>query len=1496
MEKNNAMRTTLLLSIIMTACVCTIAAAEEHDYYKNLPYPKGLVPGVGVDKIEQEGGPDATGYNRRTVQWWPRKGQDYIDIPKGVPLRTWTRDKGQFDKKAQAGTYRNWPSSAPEKFDAHLVGFRSFGTAALDGDRTKAHIPAAILRMEDGSLRAVINHGVVSHMMSPEDRAFIHEVWEKEYPKLHAKVSKHDCLSSANNPGGVPGEAKLKHWTDGSPRIPDIKPADGQAPYPRWGWRGDTLIMETPHYHLMARPEVWGRPAQWYNPDNVEGQNRYRTHIMEHLENFWTYVEYAGASMPYWRRSGPNCKYVIHIHRSRCAGGWGHCGIGDCNTTAFGHEFFHGQPLGGWGFHTESMCNAGQHTSLPGELAMFNGSFYFPWRNMFYVPYGSCLWSFVLGDNPNWGYGIQLVAGCLSTPSEPTPCHTIARLGQRKGLWKNGVKGYGDFLGEFAARMVTCDVVEQPMIRCKYGMPEVSYLAPVYGHENRYRISNAEAPRWTGYNIVRLDRDEDAEEIVVDFQGMYDPELHSDWRACIVAVDDKGKARYSPLWNKGKMTFKPEEDENHLWLTVSASPSAFPTPEPGMGRIAYNDMFLSGARAPRYPWEVTLTGCRPGTPHRKQGDTVDYGDLYGRLDHGNTFLNYPVKHEVPILLTDKDSEIAQENLLEISKRIKGSLDAMNAEIEALGRGSYWTHKNSMQLSDMTARVKFLQENAKGRRHANGGGFVSQNAKVADSAYVGPNAMVLDGATVKDNACIKEFAVVFGPKTVISGNAKIGGRAWVTGDLKVSGNARILEASTVQTIYREPNSRARISNGSAEITGSAVIKGEHFLFLAHAEDQTITGGVVLDYTPTVHNSQSGVFEHGRFFRHSYRRPPGFNTGVDAGALYANWEFNRPKAVVLEDYYVNNNGTLHGSPSFKVDGQHKSIVFSGNNQYALAPASVADFGQLTMDIMVNRTGNKPGRLFDFGTSDDECFYLTIDAAGRPTLTAKHDGKTVTAKASQAIPADKWAQLRLELDGSTAAMYVDGKQIAKQAFKFSPTSVFIGDEPEGNFIACGRNKDEFFKGQIDHFRIYRKIHSDFASIGPPPTPLIQGYEWSEQDQQLSDQWEGRRKAKEAEINAGKYGELQAQIRELHQKKGQLYKLPNQEALDNRIREADKARNDLERKINEEYKALPEVATIEKQIGELNKKINEINAEINAKVRENAQVAKLNEQIRALDQQRGKIDAEVRESPKLKAISAKMEAAAAEKTEAEEKVKNLPEIKKMADATEKETDGQKKRELQNEYNRLLGAKRLSDPVWQTAEVKARQLSTLFNETLRTASESHPSRKKLNAERSQLQNKLNKLNSQLASSNSQSTKLQAERSAKQAVLNSKRKAIEERIRTSAAYKKAEEARTAARKAMDDARKKLAEAKAPEAAKFDAQVQKLSKEAHSIREDALKKAGLAGGNPYPGMNEAKLKAAKDSLKYYKTANWSHAIQGDSSEGESNLPEKTKKWLLRVRGY
>ena len=62
------------------------------------------------------------------------------------------------------------------------------------------------------------------------------------------------------------------------------------------------------------------------------------------------------------------------------------------------------------------------------------------------------------------------------------------------------------------------------------------------------------------------------------------------------------------------------------------------------------------------------------------------------------------------------------------------------------------------------------------QHANGGGWVSNKAKVSATAYVGPNAVV-NGGTVSGDARIEDFAVVNGG--TISGNAVVRGRALVS---------------------------------------------------------------------------------------------------------------------------------------------------------------------------------------------------------------------------------------------------------------------------------------------------------------------------------------------------------------------------------------------------------------------------------------------------------------------------------------------------------------------------------------------------------------------------------------------------------------------------------------------------------------------------------------------------------------------------------------------
>ena len=99
------------------------------------------------------------------------------------------------------------------------------------------------------------------------------------------------------------------------------------------------------------------------------------------------------------------------------------------------------------------------------------------------------------------------------------------------------------------------------------------------------------------------------------------------------------------------------------------------------------------------------------------------------------------------------------------------IEVENGKPEGYNEG-FWAPKNASGYS----------------KHSNGGGLVSQKAKVAATAFVGPNAVV-NGGTVSGNARIEDFAVVNGG--TISGNAVVRGRAFVT-DGSVSDDAVLEE--------------------------------------------------------------------------------------------------------------------------------------------------------------------------------------------------------------------------------------------------------------------------------------------------------------------------------------------------------------------------------------------------------------------------------------------------------------------------------------------------------------------------------------------------------------------------------------------------------------------------------------------------------------------------------------------------------------------------------
>ena len=191
------------------------AYADGYDYFKNIRYPGIRRADVSLDKIAQEGGPNAVGYNKRVVTWWPKKGVDIVDIPKGVELRTWTIRTPEMEPLVEAGVFAKWwPEDlrGKKQFKAYLIGFRGIGSAYdipfWDAGRIRAQgkgiCPGVILRLEDGRKRCFTKGS-----FSDADQKYIVDLYEKEMARVRKSLEPAPCQDSAGHRGAIPSMQTL---------------------------------------------------------------------------------------------------------------------------------------------------------------------------------------------------------------------------------------------------------------------------------------------------------------------------------------------------------------------------------------------------------------------------------------------------------------------------------------------------------------------------------------------------------------------------------------------------------------------------------------------------------------------------------------------------------------------------------------------------------------------------------------------------------------------------------------------------------------------------------------------------------------------------------------------------------------------------------------------------------------------------------------------------------------------------------------------------------------------------------------------------------------------------------------------------------------------------------------------------------------------------------------------------------------------------------------
>ena len=650
-------------------------------------------------------------------------------------------------------TGRSQPFDAPKQFQAHLVGFRGIGNTmskkyqGRDGGPIE---PAVVLRLADGRKRMFARNSFAA-----ADKAYIMDIYVKEMERIKAGLDQTPYVISPNVNETFPNNAK-----------------PGQP---------GTMQVVSDHF-------VWVSGTQgkslWINDDEPENAQWFRDGAVQCAEYYWALEEYAGVLMPFWEKkiqhkyaitAGKNIRDGTTAVPGGAGGGYGGCSIGDAGggqwSEGLFHEWGHGAP-GPGGCIGGGEAAADTHAAIA-DPATLKGMHHItrPWRNLWngMDGYGFTTFYLLAGDDPNWGYAWSV---CIPrAEGEFCELDTLARVGQQRGLFKQGIRGVGDMVGDYGARLTTFDFEMEDILQRERFAPARNWLEPVDLAKRIYRIPCEEAAEPFGVNMCRLVADAGADRITVDFRGRHDPDSYSDWRACIIAVAADGTRRYSPLWNKDEMSLKIETGDRCHWLSVAATPTALfmfgKTRDAALRTDRGKPPFLySGRHALRYPWEIQLKGARPGTPRHKRVDIDDASFLRTLKD------SVPAPHDTP----EGKSFLTRLKLFE----------QYLAMCEAKAG-------NTKQIMDaiFSAKTELQTELARmtgGARHPNGGGWVQSTAQAAPTAYVGPNAMVLDQAQVLDHAIIEDYAVV-ADSAVVANHARVSGQGLVRKRAELRGYAR-----------------------------------------------------------------------------------------------------------------------------------------------------------------------------------------------------------------------------------------------------------------------------------------------------------------------------------------------------------------------------------------------------------------------------------------------------------------------------------------------------------------------------------------------------------------------------------------------------------------------------------------------------------------------------------------------------------------------------------
>ena len=308
---------------------------------------------------------------------------------------------------------------------------------------------------------------------------------------------------------------------------------------------------------------------------------------------------------------GDGLKYKVPLGvnwKGQCWMGWsGKLGLGFAiqGPGSFSdHEFGHGTqghqlgcyPGNYWEAHADWFQAQGEPGHGIPDLQQYrfycgNGRHY----------YGAWLMMQHLAETPEYGplFIAKMWQECRSKEDEESLWATARRIDPDPStpMWDEWAK--------MAARTVTWDYkrrdVYEQMEKGTFYRYARTLLEPVPLKRGWYEPLRGLMPQQFGFNICPLKPL--AGEVTVDFHGFVNPKRGSEWRMCLVAVNQNDKPRYSDVWASGKKTMKMRPDEKELYLIVAATPSKVMM----LGTKTGNHTF----KGHNFHYRVGLTGAEP---------------------------------------------------------------------------------------------------------------------------------------------------------------------------------------------------------------------------------------------------------------------------------------------------------------------------------------------------------------------------------------------------------------------------------------------------------------------------------------------------------------------------------------------------------------------------------------------------------------------------------------------------------------------------------------------------------------------------------------------------------------------------------------------------------------------------------------------------------------------------------------------------------------------